>query len=388
MMPLYMQKNYFFMLFLLLVSCQSTGHQSVSSVEQKPLSPPIPKPAGDSLDFKIGQMIMIGIGEITSLSAHDALALDIQQQKVGGIVLYEKNISKVNAKANLKKLVEDFQRRAGVPLFVSIDEEGGKVHRLKAKYGFIDMPSAAYLGALDDADSTYLYTRKLAKLMAEMGINLNYAPTVDLALNKDNPVIARLERSYSDDPKIVAKHAISSIRAFHDFDIKTIIKHFPGHGSSAEDTHWGMADVTNKWKFSELMPYKEIIKSGECDAIMTAHIIHCHLDPDCLPATLSKKIITGIIRDFMEFDGVVFSDDMQMHAISKNYGLKKAIMLALKADIDVLMFANNVNPKERISASEIHQIIKDLILSDDISKEKIDISYKRIAALKRKNYLL
>lgn len=381
-----MKSNFIAFVFLALACGKAQPHQSMLVVQERPQ--PVTALTIDSLDFKIGQMIMIGIGDITSLAPYDPLVMEIREGKAGGIVLYEKNISPVHSKKTLKHLISNSQKETQIPLFISIDEEGGKVHRLKKKYGFVNMPSASYLGELDHVDSTYYYTQNLAKLMAELGINLNYAPTVDLALNKENPVIAKLGRSYSDDPKIVSKHALASISAFHDHGIKTIIKHFPGHGSSSKDTHWDMADVTTAWKFAELLPYKEIIASGKCDAIMTAHIINCHLDPDCLPATLSKNMITGILRDFMGFTGVVFSDDMQMYAISKNFGLENAIKLAIQADVDVLMFANNVNADERVKASDIHAIIKKLVKSGAISKARIDTSYRRIAALKMKKYLL
>ena len=344
---------------LLLVLAVLAGCKKKDIVTSK--KSPVSVKNSDSLDFKIGQMIMIGIGENTAFTAKDSLPLEIRSNKTGGIVLYEKNIAKSNSKEALKKLVADLQKEAAVPLFVSIDEEGGKVHRMKEKYGFVGMPSAAYLGKLDNVDSTYFYTRKLAAVMEYCGINLNYAPLVDLALNPSNPVIAKIERSYSDDPEKVARHAMASIRAHHDFHIKTIIKHFPGHGSSSTDSHLGITDVTNSWKFMELQPYKTILQSGNYDAIMT-----------------------GILRDFMGYKEVIFSDDMQMYAISKNYGFETAIKLAILAGVDVLMFANNVNPKDRISATEVHAIIKKLVTGGQVSSERINESYQRIMVLKRK----
>jgi beta-N-acetylhexosaminidase len=337
-----------------------------------------------SLDAKIGQMIMVGINERTTLAGSDQIKEEISKNKMGGIILFEKNISPSNSKENLKKLISDLQDKASIPLFISIDEEGGKVHRLKEKYGFVKMPSAAYLGAMDLPDSTLYYTNNLASLLAELGINLNYAPNVDLALNKNNPVIAKAERSYSPDPEVVSRQALLSIKGHHEHGIKTIIKHFPGHGSSSTDSHFGITDVTKDWKFIELTPYNNIIKSGTCDAIMSAHIINCHLDTNCLPATLSKVIITDILRGLLGFNGVVFSDDMQMHAISKNYGLENAIKLSILAGVDVLVFGNNVNLNERTTATEVHAIIKKLVKSREISEDRINEAFNRIIELKRK----
>lgn len=336
----------------------------------------------DSLDIKIGQMILVGINDRTTLSDIDPLRYEILTQKVGGIILFEKNIAKTESKQSLQNLIADLQTDAQRPLFISIDEEGGKVHRLKEKYGFVSMPSAAYLGSFENVDSTTYYTRSLASQLAELGINLNFAPDVDLALNKDNPVIVKAGRSYSEDPKVVSTHAMASIQAHHRYGVKTILKHFPGHGSSSTDSHFGITDVSKQWQFSELTPYKDIIGAGMCDAVMTAHIINCRLDTACLPATLSKTIINDILRNFLEFKGVVFSDDMQMHAISKQYGLEQSIKMAINAGVDVLLFGNNVNLNDRIQATEIHAMVKKMVLDGDISESRINESYSRILKLK------
>jgi beta-N-acetylhexosaminidase len=341
---------------------------------------------GYSLEFKIGQMIMMGINDRKALDSQDVLREEISTGKIGGVIYFEKNIDATNAKATLKKLSNDLQAQAKVPLFISIDEEGGKVHRLKEKYGFVKMPSAAYLGTLNNLDSTFFYTEQLAALMAELGINLNFAPDVDLALNPENPVIAKWGRSYGADPALVTTQALAAIKAHHKYGVETVIKHFPGHGSSTTDSHYGITDITKQWQFIELMPYKNIIQSGSCDAVMTAHIINCRLDTTCLPATLSKIIITDILRGILDFHGVVFSDDMQMHAISKNYGLENAVKLSVLAGVDVLVFGNNVTQSYRTTATEVHAILLKLVQSGEISEDRIDESFLRIMELKGKKF--
>jgi beta-N-acetylhexosaminidase len=363
-----------------------TGNNNVPKVTETNQKTEKPLSDEDSLDLKIGQMIMIGINARTSILPTDTLHKEIKNRKMGGIILFEKNINPNNSKENLRKLIADIQASSTIPLMVSIDEEGGKVHRLKEKYGFVKMPSASYLGNLNNTDSTTYYTQKLASQLAELGITLNFAPDVDLATNPNNPVIAKANRSYSADPQIVTKHATASINAHHEFGVKTILKHFPGHGSSTTDSHLGITDVTNQWKFMELTPYNNIIKSNNCDAIMTAHIINCHLDTACLPATLSKTIVTDMLRNTLNYNGVVFSDDMQMFAISKNYGLENAIKLSINAGVDILLFGNQVNPQDKISASEVHKIIKKLVKSGDINLNRIHESYKRIMKLKGYKY--
>lgn len=349
---------------------------NTSKSNEKPLS------EADSLDLKIGQMIMVGINSRTSLANTDTLNKELKKRKIGGIIIFEKNINPTNSKENLKKLIADLQASSPIKLLISIDEEGGKVHRLKEKYGFVKMPSATYLGSQKNTDSTTFYTLSLAEQLAYLGINLNFAPDVDLGSNPNNPVIAKVGRSYSPNPDVVTKHADASITAHHQHNVKTILKHFPGHGSSTTDSHLGITDVTNLWKLNELFPYNNLIKANKVDAIMTAHIINCHLDSTCLPATLSKTIVGDLLRNIMGFNGVVFSDDMQMFAISKNYGLDNALKLSINAGVDVVLFGNNVSQSDRITATEIHAKIKKMVLSSEISKARINEAYQRIMKLK------
>jgi beta-N-acetylhexosaminidase len=359
---------------------KNTAKENTDAVNQNDISKTY------SLEYKIGQMIMMGIGDRKILDTTDELRKEIASGKTGGIIYFEKNINPVNSTAALKQLSADLQASAEIPLFIAIDEEGGKVHRLKEKYGMIKMPSAAYLGALNNLDSTFIYTKQLAALMSEVGINLNFAPDVDLALNADNPVIAKVGRSYGVDPAVVSAQALANIKAHHEYGVKTVIKHFPGHGSSTTDSHYGITDITKQWQFVELIPYKTIIQSGMCDAVMTAHIINCRLDTTCLPATLSRIIVTDILRGILDFHGVVFSDDMQMHAISKNYGLENAIKMSILAGVDVLVFGNNVNQSYRTTATEVHAILLKLVNSGEIKEERIHESFLRIMALKEKKF--
>jgi beta-N-acetylhexosaminidase len=340
----------------------------------------------DSLDIKIGQMIMIGINDRTQVAGNDPILDEIKTGKLGGIILFEKNISKTDSKNQLKTMIATLKSGSPIPLLVSIDEEGGKVHRLKEKYGFVGMPSATYLGKLDNADSTLFYNRQLAAELSELGINFNYAPSLDLAINPENNVIVKRERSFSADPEVVARQALLCIQAHHENGVKTILKHFPGHGSSTGDSHVGIVDVSNTWDFKELFPYYTVLKSGSCDAIMTAHIINRNWDTSYLPATLSARAVNGMLRGLLGFKGVVFSDDMQMHAISKNYGFERSVELAVNAGVDIIMFGNNVDPKDKpITATEVHNTLKKLVSQGRISKARIDEAYARIMKMKLTN---
>lgn len=337
----------------------------------------------DSLDLKIGQMLLIGLDN-NGATPEENLLKEIRAGRVGGIIIYEKNIPESDSYIQLKKLIWNLQRAHPVPLFITIDQEGGKVNRLKPKYGFPRTVSAAYLGRTRNIDSTRFYSEITAATLAGLGINVNFAPDVDVAVNPENPIIAKVERSFSADPDSVTIHAATVISAHRRFNILTVLKHFPGHGSSHADTHLGIADVTDYWQEYELLPYHNLIEAGLADAIMTAHIVNMKLDKKGLPGTLSDAIINKLLRDNLSYEGLIFSDDMQMKAITEHYGLKAAIELAIKAGVDVLMFSNNINENNNQTVSQVHEIIKNLINNGKISPERIDQSYQRIMEVKKR----
>ena len=343
----------------------------------------VQNPTTDSLDIMIGQMIMIGIGNSKMADSLSTPIVEaIQNGYVGGVILYEKNISQINSQETLKRMIAKLQSYTKIPLFVSIDEEGGHVNRLKPKYGFPKSVSAQHLGEMGNMDSTRFYAQQTAKLLELYGINMNFAPVVDINLNTDNPVIGKKERSFSSDYKSVIEHAQEVINIHNQYEVIPVLKHFPGHGSSKTDTHLGITDITESWQIEELFPYTSLIDSNSVSVIMTAHIVNKSLDNNKLPATLSKKIIDELLREFMGYQGVVISDDMQMGAIKKEYGTKEAIKMAINAGIDLIMFANNVQDYEIITAQEIHHIIKTLVKEEHIKRERIEESYKRILKLK------
>ncbi|MEQ6121678.1 glycoside hydrolase family 3 N-terminal domain-containing protein [Reichenbachiella sp. MALMAid0571] len=335
-----------------------------------------------SLEVMIGQMIITGIGDFSYITEKEEILTEIEKGYITGVVLFEKNINKNSPEKQLKRTIDMLQSKSSIPLFISIDEEGGRVNRLKPKYGFPATTTAQNLGETDNLDSTRFYANKTASLLADLGININLAPNVDVNVNPKNPVIGGMGRSYSSDEKIVAKHAAQVIRTHHENGVLTVLKHFPGHGSSHADTHLGIADVTDYWQFRELMPYKYLIDSALADGIMTAHIINGHLDENKLPATLSPFIINNILRNVLGYNGVVFSDDMQMHAISKHYGFEQSLKMAIDAGVDVLMFANMVEENERKTASQIHSAILNMVNSGDVTQERIATSYRRIIKMK------
>lgn len=335
--------------------------------------------SADSLDIKIGQMILIGF---PGSKVDDKVLEEIRQGKVGSIIIFEKNIPAKNSFAELKKITWTYQHAAPIPLFISIDQEGGKVNRLKEKYGFPRSVSAAQLGNFT-LDSVQFYAETTAATLAGLGINVNFAPVVDLAVEPTNPAIVKPERAYSAQADSVTLFAREVIRQHRKLGVVSVLKHFPGHGSSKNDTHLGIADVTNTWSARELDPYKTLIDSGEVDAIMTAHIVNKKLDPMGNPGTLSKQVIDSLLRKRFHYSGVIFSDDMQMHAITKHYGLEEAIKLAINAGVDILTFSNNISGSQERTVDKVHEIIKKFVTNGTISRERIDQSFKRIMSLKQ-----
>jgi beta-N-acetylhexosaminidase len=346
-----------------------------------------PHDSSATLDQKIGQMIMVGFRGLQA-SPESQIAHDIQKDHIGGVVIYSYDVPSQSSPRNIKSpeqlrnLTRQIQSYSKTPLLISVDQEGGKVARLSPEYGFKPTVSAQYLGTLNNLDTTGFYAKQMARELQKAGINLDLAPDVDLNTNPDNPVIGALHRSFSADPNVVVRNAKAFIHAFHQNHIIAALKHFPGHGSSRGDSHKGFVNVTKTWKPKELIPYKKLISSGYNDIIITAHIFNARLD-STYPATLSKPIITGILRDSLGFKGVVLSDDLQMGAIRKYYSVPEAIKRSIKAGVDILLFANNTVFDPKI-ADKAHHTIKKLVKNGTISKQRINQSYRRIIKLKKR----
>ncbi len=341
--------------------------------------------ANPSLEQKVGQLLMVGFKGF-ELSDTSHIKRDIEEFNVGGVILFDFDVPtgtpnrNIESAKQVKKLNKSLQELSEIPLMIAIDQEGGRVSRLKMERGFPRTVSAEYLGALNNPDSTKAYAAKQAELLSEIGFNVNFAPVVDLNINPENPVIGQLDRSYSADPEIVTKHASIVIEEHQNRNLLPVIKHFPGHGSAWNDSHVGMADVTDTWEEIELEPYRNLAGSNSRFAVMTAHVMNNNLDEE-LPATLSRNIQTGLLRKDINYNGMLFSDDMQMEAIRSFYGLEFALEHALNAGIDMLIFANNSVYQPDIVPDAI-QIILDLVEEGAVSEARINEAYERVMETK------
>ncbi len=371
-------------LFLFLWTLIFTNYSCQSDTKKTTLT--TPTNTTPSLETMIGQMIMVGVKGMTIEEVSPAFLKQIEEDYVGGIVLFDYDVTtkkayrNVASPAQVKQLISDLQKHAAIPLLMAVDQEGGKVNRLKAKYGFPNNVTAKYLGTLDNIDSTRYYAVQNAETLKSLGFNVNFAPVVDIDLNKDNPVIGKYERSYSDKTALVVKHATAWIKEQDAQGILSTLKHFPGHGSSDADSHYGITDVTKYWQAEELAPFKTLSALDYQVAIMTAHVKNNQLD-SIYPATLSEKVIRKILREDWQFEGLVFSDDLQMQAVNAIYDFETILQKSIEAGVDVLVFGNNIEYDETIPARAVKAIVK-MVEEGTVSRERIELSYGRILEVK------
>lgn len=343
-----------------------------------PLRPQLPIP-DVPLDIKIGQMIMVGFAG-RYLNENSAIIREIKERHLGAVVLFRPNIE---SPVQLLNMTRALQGASEFPLLIATDQEGGKVSRLTNNFSLPYNYSEQFLGTQNNLEKTRYQGETTAQILSQFGINLNLAPVVDLNINPYNPIIGRFERSYSADPQVVVNHASTTVEAHRKYNVLCTLKHFPGHGSSTADTHVGFVDVTDTWSDKELEPFAELTRRNSADAIMTAHIFNGKLDSK-LPATLSRNVISGLLREQIGYDGVIISDDMHMRAIAGLYTTEEAVQLAIEAGVDMLAISNNIPSTKKLSAGMAVDIIKRMVESGKISIDRIDHSYRRIIALKNK----
>jgi len=339
------------------------------------------------LKNEIGQMIMIGFRG-TEAKPGSYITKVLREVKVGGVILFDYDVPSKSYNRNIinpeqvENLISNLKLYSSEPLLVAVDAEGGKVNRLKETYGFSPILSPKEMGEEGNTVSTTKEAGKLAFELKTLGFNMNMAPVVDVDVNPENPVIGALGRSFSADPQQVFLDASAFIEAHKKENIITVAKHFPGHGSSQNDSHLGMVDVTDTYKKEELIPYQKIQQAGLLQVVMTAHIINRNIDEN-YPATLSSRFLQDILRGGIGFKGVIISDDMQMGAITSNYGFEEAIVLAINAGCDILIVSNNGSTGyDEDMPYKVRDTIYNAVKDGKISRERIAESYSRISLLK------
>jgi beta-N-acetylhexosaminidase len=351
----------------------------------------MPRPP-ETLREKIGQLLMVGF-KGSRLPECGLIERDIREHGIGGVILFDVDMTttidsgkpgrrNIESPDQVRTLLAHLQKQSRIPLLTAIDQEGGRVNRLKPAYDFPPSISHEELGRLDQPAETYRHAAATAQTLAGVGLNLNLAPVVDLDAHPDNPIIKGKGRTFSADPEAVARHAAEFVRAHRAHGVLACAKHFPGHGSATGDTHLGLVDVTATWHERELIPFQRLIAAGLCDIIMSAHVFNAKLDPDH-PATLSRGVLTGLLRQKLGFQGLIVSDDMEMKAISSHYGLENSLPAAVAAGVDVLCLGNNLNYTPDIAGKAV-DILERAVSSGRLPEASIDESCERVLAIKRK----
>lgn len=352
-----------------------------------------PRAAAESLlDRQIGQMLMVGVVG-SSVKSDDRFHDLICRKRVGALILFDyhpmgrrkRNIESPRQLARLTRDIHRLAARCGSgPMLLAVDMEGGGINRLKPQYGFPKISGHAALGRSGSPAKTRKEGRKIGKLLKSMGIQWNLAPVLDVNLNSDNPIIARYGRSFSSDPEKVAAHAQAYIRGMNESGILNAAKHFPGHGSSWEDSHTRPVDVTNLAQLQvELLPYQRLVGQGLLDAVMPGHLLNRNIDPR-YPASLSRATIQGILRNRLKFRGVVLTEDLHMAAILHRYSLDQAAVLAVQAGADMLLVSNGTDDDDQDLVGPLISAVKAAVEKGAIPRARIKEANARIGLLKKK----
>lgn len=326
-----------------------------------------------SLDQKIGQLLIGGFDGYTVDSNTEKL---IKENYLGGFILFQRNVKDSNQLLELTNTLKAINKENIVPLFISVDEEGGTVTRMPDEIK--KLPSNYSIGKINDEDFSYNIGKTLGRELNAFGLNMNYAPVLDINSNPNNPVIGI--RSFGDNKDVVTRLGIKTMEGIKSQNVIPVIKHFPGHGDTSVDSHIGLPVVNYDLKRLndfELVPFKYAITAG-ADVVMTAHILLPKLDSK-YPATLSHNIINDLLRKDIGFDGVVITDDITMGAILKNYDIGDAAIKAINAGADIILVSHKYENIQKVISS-----IKEAVLNKTITEDRINESVYRILSLKEK----
>lgn len=332
--------------------------------------------AAMSLEEKIGQLFQIGFA---APAVSDQVKDMIENYHVGGVIYFSRNIKNPAQTAALSNNLQQLALNSGaeIPLFISVDQEGGTVIRLK---GVTHFPGNMALGAASDPNLTEKTAQFTAVELKNLGINVNLAPVLDVNNNPANPVIG--VRSFGEDPELVAELGAAYIKGLQSEGVTATAKHFPGHGDTDTDSHLDLPIIKHqrsRLDQVELYPFKKAIEAG-VDSIMTAHVYFPAIEKEeGIPATLSKSVLTNLLRDELKFDGLIITDCMEMKAIVNTFGTVEGALKTIEAGSDTVLVSHSYQRQK----NAIEAVIA-AVKSGRISEERIDASVKRILTLKAK----
>lgn len=334
-----------------------------------------------TLEEKVCQLFMItpealtGVGTVVQAGTSTKNAID--QYPVGGLIYFSQNLQDPGQTRTMLANTQQYAKeRTGFPIFLSVDEEGGQVARVGSNpaFGVEKIGNMSDVGSRGDTQEAYEVGSTIGAYLSDLGFNMDAAPDTDVLTNPDNQVVKY--RSFSSDPQLVTEMAASELRGLNEQGIIGMYKHFPGHGGTTDDSHEGYAyvdDTLEELKSGAFVPFQDGIDNG-IQVIMVSHISCPNVTGDNTPATLSKMMITDILRNDMGFDGMVITDAMNMGAITAQYSSSEAAVAALNAGVDMLLM-----PEDFQSA---YQGVLGAVKDGTVSEERIDESVRRILELK------
>lgn len=334
-----------------------------------------------SLEEKVAQLFLVqpeAIVDIgTATAAGDATKQAINKTPIGGFVYFSDNLQSEQQVQDMLRNVQKYSEdRIGLPAFLSVDEEGGTVARVAStgRFDVTDVGDMAKIGASGDVQQARQAGETIGSYLSELGFNLDFAPDADVLTNPDNTVVKK--RSFGSDPRVVSDMSLAVAQGLAQHQVYSVYKHFPGHGATAGDTHQGYAytDKTlDELKQSELIPFENAIQNNAA-FIMAAHISATRVTGDDTPASLSKTMITDILRGQMGYDGIVVTDAMNMGAVTEQYTSAQAAVKALQAGADLVLMPEDFQ--------EAYQGVLDAVKDGTLTEQRINESVTRIVKVK------
>lgn len=331
--------------------------------------------SGMNLRQKIGQLLICGF---YGTEVSDELKRFVEEYKIGGVIYFARNVESASQVGKLSASLQEIAASSGnVPLWISIDQEGGMVARITE--GVALMPGQMAIAAAGSLDAAYESALISGKELHALGINLNYAPVLDVNNNALNPVIG--VRSFGESPEETAEYGARIISGLQDAGVSATAKHFPGHGDTDVDSHLDLPTVLHdreRMERIELVPFRKAITEG-VDAIMSAHIYFPALEQEKVPVTLSNAVLTGLLREELGFEGIIMTDCMEMNAIAVHYGTVAAAVMAIEAGADSVLISH----RQDLQIGAIEAIEK-AVLEGRLTEDRIDASVRRLLAYKSK----
>lgn len=361
-----------YQLTLLFSSLEKTASIEEVAVLHKPSAEVQAVIEGMKLDEKLGQLILMGVQgpQLDSVAKRF-----IQDRHVGGIILFKRNFVSVSQSLRLINDLKQANTNAKTPLFISADEEGGRVTRLPKE--LVKTPSNRKIGNAENGKYAYDVGELIGRKMSAFGLNMDFAPVLDIDSNPNNPVIG--DRSYGADALLVSKAGIQQVNGMSSQHVIPVVKHFPGHGDTSVDSHIDLPVITHnkeRLKNVELLPFRQAIEGG-VNAVMVGHLLVEAYDPKT-PASFSKVIIQNLLRDELNFDGVVITDDLVMGAIEKNYTIGDVAVQSIVAGGDILLVGHKYT-----TVDELLTALQKAINEGAITEQRINQSVERILLLKQ-----